>query len=161
MSRSTHGTLYQQDICMLRGDTDIQLVGTDTQNHAGKGNRCKLANRRKVTLCCWLWEVISKMLQQCTVESRNAQKGSRSAFFFFSAASMCARAHVCTSPSVFARVCLSLGSLRAEQTRSCLPNVNFEDSRTAGGGEKMRKQENARKAGKSLLWLQCFCLWNI
>lgn len=54
MSRSTHDILYQRDICMLRGDTDIQLVGTDTQNHAGKGNQCKLVNRRKVTLCCWL-----------------------------------------------------------------------------------------------------------
>lgn len=54
MSRSTHDVLYQQDICMLRGDTDIQLVGTDTQNHAGKVNQCKLVNRRKVTLSCWL-----------------------------------------------------------------------------------------------------------
>lgn len=55
MSRSIHDILYQGDICMLRIDTDIQLVGTDTQNHAEKGNQCKLANRRQVTLCCWLW----------------------------------------------------------------------------------------------------------
>lgn len=32
---------------MPRIDSDIQLVGTDIRNHAGKGNRCKLANRRE------------------------------------------------------------------------------------------------------------------
>lgn len=32
---------------MPRIDSDIQLVGTDTRNHAGKGNRCKLANGRE------------------------------------------------------------------------------------------------------------------
>lgn len=34
-------------VCMPRIDSDIQLVGTDIRNHAGKGNRCKLANRRE------------------------------------------------------------------------------------------------------------------
>lgn len=34
-------------ICMPRIDSDIQLVGTNTRNHAGKGNRCKLANGRE------------------------------------------------------------------------------------------------------------------
>lgn len=79
MSRSIHDIQYQGDICMLRIDSDIQLVGTDMQNHAGKGNRCKLANRRKVTLCWWLWKVISKMLQQRTTQSRKAQEGSHDA----------------------------------------------------------------------------------
>ena len=35
MSRSTHDTQYQGDICMLRRDTDIQLVRPDTQSHTG------------------------------------------------------------------------------------------------------------------------------
>lgn len=38
MSRSIHDIQYQGDICMLRIDTDIQPVGADMQNHAGKGN---------------------------------------------------------------------------------------------------------------------------
>lgn len=54
MSKSTHDKLYRGEICMQRRESDIQLVGIDTQNHIGNGNRCKLVNRRKVTLCCWL-----------------------------------------------------------------------------------------------------------
>lgn len=53
MSRSVRDTLVSGrggewgGICMPRIDSDIQLVGTDIRNHAGKGNRCKLANRRE------------------------------------------------------------------------------------------------------------------
>lgn len=55
MSRSVRDTLVSGKrwgvgwggICMPRIDSDIQLVGTDTRNHAGKGSRCKLANGRE------------------------------------------------------------------------------------------------------------------
>lgn len=45
----------------------------------GKGNQCKLANRRKVTLCWWLWEVISKNVAAVhgAVEKKKHKKGSQ------------------------------------------------------------------------------------
>lgn len=47
MSRSVHDTLYQRDICMLRRDTDIQLVGSDTQNHTGKNELMQIRKSKK------------------------------------------------------------------------------------------------------------------
>lgn len=100
MSRSIHDIQYRGDICMLRIDSDIQLVGTDMQNHAGKGNRCKLANRRKVTLCWWLWKVISKMLQP-----RSQEKHKRAL-----AMHVCVAKSLCVCTFLCAHVCFSPGN---------------------------------------------------
>lgn len=152
MSKSIHDILYQGNICMLRIDTDIQLVGIDTQNHAGKGNQWKLANRRKVTLCCWLWEVISKMLQRCTVQSRKAQKGSHYAFL-----PACAHGRMCVLPCARMGVCLCLFPVQGTKEQNkpevawqqkTLPNVNFEDVGTAGGGERKKRERERDRNGK-------------
>lgn len=47
MSRSIHDILYQGNICMPRRDTDIQLVGTDTQNHAGKREPMQISKSKE------------------------------------------------------------------------------------------------------------------
>lgn len=96
------------------------------------------------------------MLQQCIVRWRKAQKGAHYALLC-----MFASAHVCTSLCV--HVCLS-AFVSAQGTKEqnepevawqhkTLPNVNFEDVGTAGGGE--RKKRPKWKAGKRMLWLQC------
>lgn len=108
--------LHQGDICMLRRDADIQLVGTDTQNHAGKeGNQCKLANRRKVTLCCWLWEVICNMLQRRTAQVKKKHKKELYTFLrvrvCVCAESVCVHSPcVCVCAWVFVCVCFSPGN---------------------------------------------------
>lgn len=151
MSRSVHDILYQGNICMRRRDTDIQLVGTDTQDHAAKGNQCKLANRRKVTLCCWLWEVISKMLQQCTAQWRKSTK----VFWQSFSVCVCAKGAACVYLCVYAHGRLSM-FVSAQGTKEqnkpevawqhkTLPKVNFEDAGTAGGGEEESKKERERK----------------
>lgn len=127
MSRSTHDMLHQGDICMLRRDADIQLVGTDTQNHAGKeGNQCKLANRRKVTLCCWLWEVICNMLQRRTAQVKKKHK--KELYTFLRVRVCVQRAYVCTHPvcvCVRMGVCLCLFQPRELKSRT---NQKLPDS---------------------------------
>lgn len=84
----------------------------------------QISRSKTVTLCCWLWEVIGKMLQWCTVQlGERPRKGSLYFFLFSFSFCACARGEegTCVYFQVcFVCVCFSPGNYRAEQTRSCL-----------------------------------------
>lgn len=120
MSRSTH-------------DSPSYLYSEKRRWHSARGHwypeSCwerepmQISRSKKVTLCCWLWEVIGKMLQWCTVQSgEKPRKGSRYFFFFFSCA--CGRGgegHMCVLLSVF-RLCLFQPRELQSRTNQKLPD---------------------------------------
>lgn len=115
MSRSTHDILYQGNICMLRRDADIQLVGTDTRVHAGKREPMQISKTKEnATLCCRLQQVISDTLQQCTARSgESTQRLSKWALVH-----ACTLVCVCVCVRVYVQVHLHVSSLPPGELKS-------------------------------------------